>query len=97
MTATPVAQPKVLRKVLQPASAALPGGEAEEHGGERYHDDEDADAEDDDDGDDDGLEQTSVRREINKLNSQSNIATLVESNRSRPSKLNAEAGRWESD
>ncbi|KAF2154293.1 hypothetical protein K461DRAFT_292953 [Myriangium duriaei CBS 260.36] len=74
VVATPVAQPKALRKVLQPpAQAPLGDGQAEEG---RYRDDVE----------DDGVDDASVRREINALNSESDLARLVEGNRTRSSK-----------
>ena len=77
----PVAQPKVLRKVLQPQAPLIAeGGEGE------YRDEEEVPGHD-----------GSMRRAIEALNSESDLARLVESNRSRPSKLNNEAGRWERD
>lgn len=75
--ATPVAQPKALRKVLQPPLQAPLNPADVENDGQYYRDDVD-----EEDGDTE-----SVRREINALNSQSDLARLVESNRIRPSKL----------
>ncbi|TKX24087.1 putative integral membrane protein-1 [Elsinoe australis] len=75
VVATPVAQPKPLRQILQ--IAPVDGDEEERNAYSRYRDQLD---EEDDEGD-----ETSIRREITNLNSQSNLASLVEGNRSRPS------------
>lgn len=55
----------------------MDGDEEERNAYSRYRDQLD---EEDDEGD-----ETSIRREITNLNSQSNLASLVEGNRSRPS------------
>lgn len=72
-----------MRKVLQPP-LQTPIMVDDEEG--EYRDEEEGEP-----------EEASMRREIAALNSQSDLARLVESNRSRPSKLNNEAGRWERD
>ncbi|KAF4550231.1 Hypothetical protein D9617_18g034220 [Elsinoe fawcettii] len=87
VVAVPVAQPKPLRQILQ---IAPPNGEAEDQRTldyDGYRDDPDGV------GDDSG-DETSIRREITNLNSQSNLASLVEGNRSRPSVYINDQDRW---
>ncbi|PNS16950.1 hypothetical protein CAC42_4914 [Sphaceloma murrayae] len=86
--AVPVAQPKPLRQILQ---IAPPNGDAEDAVSQRaldysnYRDEPEDEASGD---------ETSIRREITNLNSQSNLASLVEGNRTRSSVYINDQDRW---
>jgi len=87
---TPAVHPSAVRKAL----AFKDEGENEgnprviEYGS--YRDDPEADGAAHDDGDD----TTSVRREINALNRQSNLDSFVEGNRTHHSDLVDDSNRW---
>jgi len=97
IVATPAVHPSAVRRAMQQAGGFVEEGDGDGDGDEgdagarqieygRYRDDPEATETEGD--------ETSVRREINALNNQSSLASLVEGHRVHPSALVDDSNKW---